>query len=468
VVHTLCLPVPDNPSTTSPPRIHPRLVVVVAAALWFTSQIQRVEIAAFVGNSTLLADFGITAAGAGLLVGIYFPMYGAVQIPSGILADRWQPKRILLVAGLLTGVTTVLLALSPSLSLAILARAATGVASGFLWLPTLKLYSRLPNVSYARAVGTLVAIGSAGTVLGLLVLPAIVAWLPWRLVALLTALPPAVACLALAFTPVPAVATPDDVAATLVATANDGANPASASSKARRLDIASLVALLRQSWAGVRRVATRREYWVLFLPTMLWNGANFAIVGWLPRYARDALSLPPVTVGILPALMPLGQMIGSTLIGYVLVRPGHFRAPPTLALYFSCIAIYAVLFTALLSGILAPFGLAGIGIAVLGMGLVYGSFFLSQTYLATRVEPALLGTATGVLNSLGFIPAFVYPWMMGVIMDVVDQPPAVDWTYSPAAYRAAFLLVDAGIVVGLGGAFLLHRHRGARETRARP
>jgi MFS family permease len=466
--------------------VRPGLVVVATAARWLNTQVQRLELATFVGSSSLLADFGITAAGAGLLVGIYFPMYGLMQIPSGILADTGNPKRIALVAGALTGLTTVALAAAPTLPLAILARAATGVASGFIWLSSLKLYSRLPGVSYPRAVGTLVAVGSAGTVLGLLAVPAAVAFWPWRVVALLTAAPPVVACLALALTPAPR--------------AGPRRTPEAERCAGERR---SFVALLRQSLAGVRRVAGTPEYWVLFLPTMLWNGANFAIVGWLPRYARDALGLPLTAVGLLPALMAAGQMAGSLLAGtlqsrrgaapgpaaggastpasavtarlggWTLARRGRRlrRAPDAgrsvLPVFFGCIASYGVLFTLLLTGAVAPLGAGGSAVAALLMGMVYGTFFLSQVYLAERVEPALLGTATGVLNGLGFLPAFVYPWAMGLLMDAVDQPPTPDWTYSAAAYRTAFLLVDAGIAAGLLGAWLIAR-RGRRAAAQPP
>ena len=48
--------------------------------------------------------------------------------------------------------------------------------------------------------------------------------------------------------------------------------------------------------------------WALW--NMLWMGTQFAVLTWLPRYARDVLLLPDATIGFLPALVPLGQIAG--------------------------------------------------------------------------------------------------------------------------------------------------------------
>jgi len=47
----------------------------------------------------LMAEFGATAVQIGGLASLYFYLYGGMQIPSGILADTWGPRRSLSLAG---------------------------------------------------------------------------------------------------------------------------------------------------------------------------------------------------------------------------------------------------------------------------------------------------------------------------------------------------------------------------------
>ena len=43
----------------------------------------------------LMRDFDISAAALGNLSGFYFYSYWLMQIPTGILADSWGPRRLL-------------------------------------------------------------------------------------------------------------------------------------------------------------------------------------------------------------------------------------------------------------------------------------------------------------------------------------------------------------------------------------
>ena len=90
----------------------------------------------------------------------------------------------------------------------------------------------------------------------------------------------------------------------------------------------------------------RLEFWVVFLPNMLWMGTQFAVLTWLPRYARDILAMPDAAVGILPALVPLGQIAGSTGFGWL-----HARRPRLgLPIFFGTAVLYVVAMALLAGG----------------------------------------------------------------------------------------------------------------------
>ena len=408
--------------------------MLLVAGMWLSSQIQRFALAAYVGASSLMLDLGITAAAAGFLASVYFPVYGSMQIPSGILADLGNPRRNLLIGGFLMVASGLAFAASPSFEAAIATRVAIGLSAGLLWLSSIKICSQLPGRAYARRLSTLIALGSVGSVLGLAGLPALLSAFHWRLVAALVTLPTLGTSLLLLATEVPRTG-----------------QAASAGELWRRC----LVSLGR-----VRQIAGRLEFWRVVLPNMLWTGTQFALLTWLPRYARDVLEMPPAAVGVLPALAPLGQMAGSTLLGYV-----HARRPGLgLPIFFATCGAYVAGVVLLASGLAASAGPLVLYALALGMGLLYGSFFISLAWIADVVEPGLLGTASGVVNGLGFVPAFILPWVMGGLMDVVDRPTSPAWQYSPAAYYLAFGLTAAALSAGLLGSGLLSlRARASRR-----
>ena len=80
--------------------------VTPLAFLWLAIQVPRFATPAYVGASDLMADFDLTAAGAGLLMSIYFPVYAAAQVPAGVLADRYPSGTILRLGGVADAVFT--------------------------------------------------------------------------------------------------------------------------------------------------------------------------------------------------------------------------------------------------------------------------------------------------------------------------------------------------------------------------
>ena len=67
------------------------MVWALGAALYLIAFYQRVAPAVI--TQELSRDFGLSAGALGNLSAFYFYSYVAVQIPTGLLADRWGPRR---------------------------------------------------------------------------------------------------------------------------------------------------------------------------------------------------------------------------------------------------------------------------------------------------------------------------------------------------------------------------------------
>ena len=75
-------------------------------------------------------EFGINATQAGLYMSAFFAGYLVTQIPGGIMADKYQPKYILIACTVLGGVMTAAMSLITSHQMGLIIRVITGVSSG--------------------------------------------------------------------------------------------------------------------------------------------------------------------------------------------------------------------------------------------------------------------------------------------------------------------------------------------------
>ena len=93
-------------------------LVLVAAlvSIYAISQFLRNSIGVIAND--LARELDLTATQTGLLSSAFFFAFAAVQIPIGILIDRYGPKRTMLGTAVLTVLGTILFALASSASIA--------------------------------------------------------------------------------------------------------------------------------------------------------------------------------------------------------------------------------------------------------------------------------------------------------------------------------------------------------------
>ena len=139
------------------------LVWGLSALFYLMGFFQRVVPA--VMTSELMHDFHISATGLGNLSAFYFYSYVAMQIPTGILADRWGPRRLLAMGALIAGGGTLLFALSTQILWASVGRLLIGGSVAVAFVGLLKLTSNwFPVRFYSMATGMALLVGIVGAV----------------------------------------------------------------------------------------------------------------------------------------------------------------------------------------------------------------------------------------------------------------------------------------------------------------
>lgn len=127
--------------------------------------IQRVAPSVMTGE--LMLDLAVGATSLGVLSSAYFYAYAALQLPIGLLTDRFGPRRLMSVAALACGVASLGFALSDTLVSATLFRALVGAGVAFSFVGTLAiLVAWFPAHRFALLAGILQSMGMVGALAG--------------------------------------------------------------------------------------------------------------------------------------------------------------------------------------------------------------------------------------------------------------------------------------------------------------
>lgn len=128
-----------------------------------------------------MRDFSVTSHTLGILSGIYFYSYAAMQLPVGMLTDRFGPHRLLTTATLICALSTIAFSMTNSFATACFARLMIGFGSAFAVVGTMKLASNwFSQKRFAFLTGLMVTIGMLGAIGGEAPLALLIDLLGWR------------------------------------------------------------------------------------------------------------------------------------------------------------------------------------------------------------------------------------------------------------------------------------------------
>ncbi len=397
----------------------------LAAALYLIAFYQRVAPAVLYGELSL--DFDLSAAALGNLSAFYFYSYVAVQIPTGLLADRWGPRRVLAAGALLTAAGTLLFALAPDVVLANAGRLAIGAAGGVAFVAMLKLASHwMPARQFVLASGAALFVGVVGATLGGAPLGIAVEAFGWRTVMAASAVATAVVAVAI-----------------WIVVRDDPTESGYASyqpHEERERDAASVATHLREVFAY------RNTWLVLAIP-----GAYSAIVLsfaglWGVPFLVSQHGFTTREAAGLASAMLIAWSLGSLAYGPLSERMGR-RKPLMAAGLVATLAFWsAVVFVPSL-----PRGaLIALLIAVPAVG---GSFILTFAFAKESVPGHLAGTVSGIANMGVMLGGMLMQPLMGILLDrhwngrMADGLRVYDFTAFQWAFAPTFAWGVASLVL---------------------
>ena len=412
-----------TPARTLPPVRLAFAIWGLGALLYLAGFYQRVAPAVI--TRELMAEFALGAAALGNLSALYYYSYVAMQIPAGVLADRWGPRRMLTVGAGVAAMGTLLFALAPGYAMAGVGRLLIGASVGVAFVCMLKLASHWFAPSrFAMLSGLALACGIFGAVSAGVPLRLLVDAYGWRGVlttsAVLTGLLAAIIWIVVRDDPA-------DRGYASHAHAPPGGNS--------QFSV----------FGGIRRALGTRNVWLVFLISGAVSGPPLTFAGlWGVPFLSTHYGLSTAQAASITSLLLVCWALGGPFMGALSDRMRRrkplYAAGTVLATAgWSVVFLVPALPLALLVAVLALTGIASACVMV-GFAIVKES-----------APAALAGTATGIANMGNMLGGMVMQPAVGWVLDRSWSGTLADGArvYDFSAYRAGFSLMLAWLVLAL-------------------
>ncbi|MQS13237.1 MFS transporter [Streptomyces kaniharaensis] len=370
--------------------------------------------------------FGIGASALSTFSILQVLVYAAMQIPVGVLVDRFGPRKVLLLGVLLLSSGQLAFAFSSSFVPALACRAVLGCGDAMTFISVLRIAARWFPAARNPFVAQLTGLsGMAGNLVTTVVLAQALhseGWTPtFAAIALLGVA--VFALVALFLKESPALREFPDLPP----------DPAAVHPVEHRPRVGRQV---RACW---QEPGTRLGLWVHF--TTQFPGNTFALLWGMP-YLVEAQGMSRAEAGGLLTLLVLSNMTFGFLFGRVLSVSPRARMPIVLTVV-AATGLGWALVLAWPGGHPPSWLLAGI---VLVMGSNGPASLVGLDYARARNPVERLGTASGIVNMGGFIGTMITLFGIGVALDALA--PAGAETYSATAFRWAFCWQYVPLAVG--------------------
>ncbi|GAA0805098.1 MFS transporter [Spirilliplanes yamanashiensis] len=370
------------------------------------------------------AHFGIGASAVASFAVLQLLVYAALQVPVGVLLDRFGSLRLIVAGAVLMAAGQALMAFAADTGGAVAARILVGAGDAMTFISVLRLVPqwfpsrRVPVITQLTGL-----VGQAGQVLSAVPLAALLGHAGWT--------PAFLAAAGTGFV----------VAAAAAAALRD--TPQRRVSSGEAVSLRQLGGDLSSAW---RHPGTRLGLWTHF--TTQFPGTVFALMWGFP-FLVAGQGLSRATAGALLTLFVLTGIAAGPVIGVLVQRHPMRRSWLVLGVIAANAAGWAL--------VLAWPGAAPLPVLVLlvlALGLGGPGSMIGFEFARTFNPPNRLGTATGIVNVGGFVASLLTILLIGLILDARTGGAA---TYAIADFKVAMAVQYLVGVVGVAG-ILRTRH----------
>lgn len=364
--------------------------------------------------NAVTSELALTYTQSGLMMTIFAIFYALMQVPSGILSDKFGGGRVIALSTLLMGLASLGFGLSSSFGTALFSRLMMGAGAGFILPASTKLLSSsFPARDLDGAMGVFATGWGTGFIVSFAAIPWILGASNWRMGAVFTGI----------FTL--AVALPCWV----VLWRSKIEKPA------EKMDL------------GLNTFEKLLSRNLVYSVSINFTGLAVVvgITTWAPLYLTGRLNISLVEVGFMIVALGVMMIISSFVGGVLTPKVGGGKvviASMAMCVVFPMLLIFT---SSVWVGLLL---MAGVGWA--------SNFYVPPVFarVSLSVSREYSGTVFGVFNMASFIGSSITPIFVGYVLDTV------------ARYDIGFLAISIIAVSGLVGSLFFGQRKPAKEQPA--
>ena len=365
----------------------------------------------------------------GLLGSAYFYPYALMQLPAGLLADSWGPRKSITTFFMMAFAGSIILGWAPTVFFAIIGRTMVGLGVSMLFVPTMKILAEwFRKNEFANMTGILIAMGGVGSLTATSPLAYLSKAVGWRysfiIVGLVTFL----------------------LSLLLWVIVRDRPADMNWPSPLKNVKFEQSSMGL---WEGMKKVLGYGPFWPLAIWFFFGCAVFFAFIGlWGGPYLMQVYGLTKPQAGNILMMSAVGMVIGSPLLSFCSNRLFQGRKP---------LLIIASLMTVLITTALV-FLTDGLSIPLLYvlcflMGVFTNAIVVIGFTATKELFPVrIAGTSTGLVNLFPFLGGALLQPFMGYLL---EQSGRRDEAFTISGYRHAFMaMLVCGIIAFLASLFI--------------
>lgn len=390
-------------------------VWVVGLLVYLVAVFHRSSLA--VAGLAATERFDISASQLATFTMLQLVVYAGMQIPVGLLVDRFGSRSVLLVGTLLMTCAQAGFAVADSYPAALVARVFVGMGDAMTFICVLRLVSswfparRIPLVT--QLTGTLGQLGAVAAAVPMTWALGHLGWTEAYLIAASIGLVLAVAVLVVLHD-----------------------SPTHRNLRGPQLSLAAVRASLAASWA---HPGTRLGFWMHF--STQFSATALSLLWGYPFFVKGELQ-SSATAGVLLTVMVLAVMAAGPTLGWLVGNHPWHRSTMVLTIVSSIVVVWTVV---LAWPGHAPTPVLVLLVIVVGVG---GPASMIGFDVGRTSNPKeRFASASGIINQGGFIASLLLVITIGLVLDW--RTPGSGTDYTPSAFRWAMATQYVLWAVGL-------------------